>query len=111
MTAVKLLLGPRPVLFDVGGHVGDYAAAFLSGCPEGRCYVFEPSGSHFRILNERRALCHVVLVNTGLGARSEERPLYKHADISGLASLTKRRLDHLNIAMDKVEMVRRPSTR
>jgi hypothetical protein len=40
-----------------------------------------------------------------LGARSEQRPLYKHADISGLASLTRRRLDHFNIAMDKVEMV------
>jgi len=107
MTAVKSLLGPRPILFDVGGHVGDYAAAFLTACPEGRCYVFEPSESHFRILNERLGrFANVVLVNTGLGARSEERPLYKHADISGLASLTKRRLDHFNIAMDKVEMVR-----
>jgi FkbM family methyltransferase len=48
---------------------------------------------------------NVTLVNKGLGDRCNEFELYKHAEVSGLASLTKRRLDHFNIAMDKVERV------
>jgi Methyltransferase FkbM domain len=33
------------------------------------------------------------------------QPLYKDRDISGLASLSKRRLEHFNVRMDQIEMV------
>ena len=106
-TAVfRLLTGGRPVLFDVGGHVGEYTSAFLKAHPAGRSYVFEPSDSHFRILSDRLGgRDNVVLVKSAVGACSGEGQLYKHGEISGLASLTKRRLDHFGIVMDRVETV------
>ena len=103
----NLVVGPSPVLFDVGGHLGQYTEAFLQAHPDGRVFVFEPSTSHFAVLNERLGnRDNITLVNSGLSDRPGELPLYKHDDISGLASLTKRRLDHFNIAMNKVEVVK-----
>jgi FkbM family methyltransferase len=95
-----------PVLFDVGGHIGDYTDAFLQAHPGGRAYVFEPSASHFDILQNRMTgRTDVTLNKCALGRARAELPLYKDSDVSGLASLTQRRLDHIGIAMAKVEQV------
>jgi FkbM family methyltransferase len=100
------LLGERPIIFDVGGHAGDYTDALLRARPAGRAFVFEPSDSHFRILHERLGgRTNVILEKIGLGARACEVPLYKTGEISGLASLTRRRLDHFGVEMDLVETV------
>lgn len=102
----RLVQGDAPVLFDVGGHVGEYTAAFLGAHPNGRAFVFEPSAVHFGLLQDRIGKTpHVTLQNCALGAKRSELPLYKNADVTGLASLTQRRLDHIGIVMDKVEMV------
>jgi FkbM family methyltransferase len=102
----QLVQGDAPVLFDVGGHVGDYTAAFLAAHPSGRAFVFEPSATHFKLLRDRIGnIANVTLQNCALGAQRSELPLYKNADVTGLASLAQRRLDHIGIAMDKVEMV------
>ena len=102
----KLVQHPAPVLFDVGGHLGEYTEAFLQAHPSGRAVIFEPSKVHFRILKDRLGRKeNVTLVNKGLGERCGEFELYKNAEVSAIASLTKRRLDHFNIAMDKVEHV------
>ena len=99
-------LGERPIIFDVGGHAGDYTDALLRARPAGHAFVFEPSDSHFRILEERLgSRANVTLEKIGLGARACEMPLYKTGDISGLASLTRRRLDHFGVEMDVVETV------
>lgn len=42
LAVFKLLNGPAPVLFDVGGHIGEYAEGFLRAHPHGRAFVFEP---------------------------------------------------------------------
>ena len=100
------LLGEAPTVFDVGGHAGDYTDALLRARPHGHAYVFEPSDSHFRMLQERfGGRTNVTLEKVGLGARACEAPLYKTGDISGLASLTRRRLDHFGVEMDVVETV------
>jgi FkbM family methyltransferase len=100
------LLREAPVVFDVGGHVGDYTEALLRVRPASRVFVFEPSNSHFRLLQRRLGdRANVVLEKIGLGARSCELPLYKIGDVSGTASLTRRRLDHLGVVMDIVESV------
>ena len=99
-------LGEAPVVFDVGGHVGDYTEALLRVRPASRVFVFEPSDSHFRLLQRRLGgRANVALEKIGLGARSCELPLYKIGDVAGTASLTRRRLDHLGVAMDIVESV------
>jgi FkbM family methyltransferase len=103
----NLVFGPAPVLFDVGGYVGEYTEAFLKVHPGGRAFVFEPSEHHFCTLKERLGnRDNVTLIKSGLSVQSGQLPLYKTAEISSLASLTKRRLDHFNITMDKVEIVK-----
>ena len=104
--AVFELLGERPIIFDVGGHAGDYTDALLRARPAGQAYVFEPSDSHFSILQERLGgRANVTLEKIGLGARACEMSLYKTGEISGLASFTRRRLDHFGVEMDLVETV------
>lgn len=102
----RLVDAGQPVLFDVGGHVGDYTEAFLAHCPSGRAVVFEPSAHHLAVLRQRLgARAEVQILPVGLGAETARLPLYKDREISGLASLSQRRLDHFDITMDQVETV------
>jgi FkbM family methyltransferase len=102
----KLVSGPAPILFDVGGHTGEYTEAFLKVHPGGISHVFEPSRAHFELLKKRLGTqANVTLTRSALGASPGELPLFKDAEITGLASLTKRRLDHYGIAMDVAETV------
>ena len=102
----QLIRSNAPVLFDVGGHVGEYSEAFLSAFPNGKSYIFEPSAPHVAALKKRLGdRAGVNIVNVGLGAELCRLPLYKDQEITGLASLSKRRLDHHGIALDRVEEV------
>jgi len=103
----ELLAGAdSPLVFDVGGHVGEYTAAFLRRFPGGRAFVFEPSATHFSILSKRFGdRQNVQAFRIALGAASGEASLYKDAEVTGLASLTRRRLDHFGLTMDKEERV------
>ncbi len=102
----RLIKAPRPVLFDVGGHTGEYSEAFLDDFPEGSVFVFEPSTSHVNLLRQRLAgKSNVTVFPVGLAAEAGTRTLYKDRDVSGLASLSQRRLDHFNIRMDIAEAV------
>lgn len=103
----SLINGSSPILFDVGGHIGEYSEAFLRAFPNGKSYSFEPSASHFALLQERLgAHPNVNLFAIGLGSEPGTLPLYKDREVSGLASLSQRRLDHFNIQMNHVEMVK-----
>jgi FkbM family methyltransferase len=96
-----------PTLFDVGGHVGEYTDAFLRRFPNGQAFVFEPSAAHVRLLRARfDGQANVKAFETALGAAPGEATLYKDAEITGLASLTMRRLDHFGIKMDIEESVK-----
>jgi FkbM family methyltransferase len=102
----ELVGGNAPVLFDVGAHSGEYTEAFLKRHPGGRAYCFEPSEAHFELLKGRLGHSNgVQLFKLALGAGTGEVNLYKNAEVSGLASLTRRQLDHLEIKMDRVERV------
>lgn len=103
---ISRLPGQSPVLFDVGAHTGEYAQQFLEFHSGGLIYCFEPSAEHFRLLRKRlegRPNAH--LMNFALGAVRSEGTLYTNAKVSGLASLTRRRLDHFKIDMDMSEPV------
>lgn len=94
-----------PVVFDVGANVGEYGSAVLSANPRSSLHCFEPSHSHFVRLQARLASAGVHLNNRGLSERTEQLTLHKDADITGLASLSKRDLKHLNIELDISESV------
>jgi FkbM family methyltransferase len=106
LSVFKLVKSDTPLLFDVGGHVGEYTVEFLKRFPLGRSCIFEPSASHVALLRQRLAgRPEVKIFPVGLGTESGQMPLYKDQNISGLASLSQRRLEYLGIKMDQVETV------
>ena len=107
LAVIDLLAGEdSPTLFDVGGHLGEYTAAFIRRFPHGRSFVFEPSVAHTRLLRERLgAQQNVTVMLMALAAAAGEATLYKDDVITGLASLTRRRLDHFGISMNLEERV------
>lgn len=106
LSVFGLLAAENPTLFDVGAHVGEYTEAFLAKFPRGRAFAFEPSAAHFGQLQNRIGSNPAVhTFQLALGATAGEAVLYKDADVSGLASLTLRRLDHFGRKMDRQERV------
>jgi FkbM family methyltransferase len=103
--AVFSLLPDEPVIFDVGANHGEYAHAAYTSRPRAHVHCFEPSVATFRILSETLSGTSAVLNNTGLGAENSEATLFSTGDGSGLASLSKRRLDHFGVTMDSQETV------
>jgi FkbM family methyltransferase len=87
--------------------VGHYTEAFLKKHPAGHSYVFEPSERHFEILAKRLGnRKNITFLKCGLADEGKDALLYKDAEVTGLASLTKRRLNHYGINMDQFETVK-----
>jgi FkbM family methyltransferase len=102
----SLLNNDQPILFDVGGHLGGYTAAFLEKFPGGQAYLFEPSAAHMKIARENlSAYSSVCYLPYALSDRDGDAILYKNSTISLVASLTRRRLDHYSVAMDITETI------
>ncbi|MCM5555140.1 FkbM family methyltransferase [Pleomorphomonas sp. NRK KF1] len=103
---LKLISRRDPVVFDVGAHVGEYAAMVLENLPSATVYAFEPSDAHFaRLQNALSGDSRAKLFNVGLAEKVGRRNLFKASEVSGLASFAQRRLDHFDIKMDLVEDV------
>jgi FkbM family methyltransferase len=96
---VQKLLGRKAQLaIDIGGNVGDYAAELRRRYPAVEIHIFEPSSTnieklHRRFLGDKGTTVVALAVSDTTGAGS----LFSDKPGSGLASLTKRRLDHRNI--------------
>jgi FkbM family methyltransferase len=87
-------------VFDVGANQGQFLklmADDLKDIPV-TFHCFEPARHTFDILSERIGESpNIVLNNFGLGDHREEKDLYYDEIGSGLASLSKRRLNHFGI--------------
>lgn len=71
-----------------------------------KIYCFEPSHYTFEKLSQTHSNNERVMLNNfGLSNTETKATLYSNADGSGLASLTKRRLDHFNIDFNKTEQI------
>jgi len=100
--------GYRPpyCVFDIGSNKGQFLQLTLDNIGTDRFSVhcFEPGHESFKSLarflkgDER-----VRLNNVGIGKKRGEATLYFDEPGSGLASLTRRRLDHFGINLDKSE--------
>jgi len=96
----------KPKIFDIGANVGKYSTKILEVFEKNvDVYAFEPSLKTFQALARRLDGQNVNLYNVGLSNQTGICTLFSNADYSGLASLTKRRLDHFNIAMSHSEKV------
>jgi FkbM family methyltransferase len=104
-TALLDLLPPNAIVFDVGSNRGDYALAVLNRRPGVQLHCFEPSKGTFDLLCKALRNKNAVLNNCGLGEQDGEMTLYSNGTGSGLASLSRRRLDHFGIYMNLEERV------
>ncbi len=96
-------------IFDVGANQGEFLELILSNMNgrHTRVHCFEPAKVSFSLLASRFGdLSNVFLNNFALAQEQGEFTLYYDKPGSGLASLTKRNLDHLNISFDESEQVR-----
>ncbi len=96
-------------IFDVGANKGDFTEMIISnlnGKVNFQLHCFEPSRISFERLKNRKDLSDkVILNNFGLGRKEEEAVLFYEKEGSGLASLTKRKLDHHNIYFNESEKI------
>lgn len=96
-----------PLLFDVGGNIGDWTLAAKQMWPDAEVHVFEPSAKHLEKLGPTVAVLNSISINpVALGAEAGEATLYKDSDITGLASMTKRDLAHVGLTMNLSETIR-----
>lgn len=93
------------IIFDVGANVGHYSILVKKVFGEKvTIHAFEPSNKTFNKLKSNLdGLTKLEFHNFGLGNENTKTILYTNSDESGLASVYKRRLDHLNIDMNKSE--------
>lgn len=102
----------KPVIFDIGAHVGEYLEACMNINNQARVHCFEPSKVHYKKLSSVNLEdeSNVVINNFGLGLDEGSFTLYKDEEVSGLASFKKRDLNHLDISFDHQEVceVRNP---
>jgi FkbM family methyltransferase len=96
----------KPIIFDVGANIGDYTLLIKSMIENSEIHAFEPSLKTFTKLSEKvKAQSKIVLNNFGFGDKAEKIKLFYNSELSGLASLYQRRLDHFNKKFDQSEVV------
>jgi len=99
---------PPYCIFDVGSNKGQFLQLILENlaADDFRIHCFEPGHETFKMLAESfNKDERIKLNNIGLGKQTGEAVLHYDNCGSGLASLTKRKLDHFSIDFSKSEKV------
>jgi len=99
---------PPYCIFDVGSNKGQFLQIILENVAtdDFRIHCFEPGHQTFKMLTETsKEDKRITLNNIGLGKEKGEASLHYDNVGSGLASLTRRKLDHFNIDFSKSERV------
>jgi FkbM family methyltransferase len=108
-TMAQARIGQPLCLFDVGANKGQFLSLALE-CLHGQAahiHSFEPSPTTFATLQGKHgSRSDVTINNIGLGRERGQMELFFDQAESGLASLTKRNLDHLGITFTHTETVR-----
>jgi FkbM family methyltransferase len=102
----SLLDRPAAIILDIGANIGTYTAEAASKIPNAQIHLFEPSKSNFEKLQSRFSdNLNIHLNNLAISDISGVANLYTDKYGSGLASLTKRKLEHFDISYDKSEVI------
>lgn len=104
--ALQLLDRNDLIVLDIGANRGEWTEAMVAaaGSRLAQIHLFEPSKHNLETLKRIRDP-RVVLVASAAGSVSGEAILYADKPGSGLASLTKRDLDHKGLSFDVSEAV------
>jgi len=94
-------------VFDVGANKGSYAHLISQKfSSQTQIYSFEPSKITFEKMKENnKEVKNIKPFNIGFGSKADTIKLFTNSDLSGLASVYQRRLDHFEINMDKYEEI------
>ncbi len=104
---ISRLLGRRPQLaIDIGGNIGDYTAELRRRNQHLEIHTFEPSNVNIIKLNTRFSIdSQIKIVPFAVSNKIGDATLFSDKPGSGLASLTKRKLDHFGIQFDSEQNV------
>lgn len=98
---ISVLKGSPSTVIDIGANKGLYTDELLRRYPESNYFLFEPSTVNLRILHEKFKRCkNVSIFQDAISNHTGIAKLFSNEEGSGLASLTKRKLDHFGIDMD-----------
>ena len=96
----------NPVVLDIGANIGKYSEAILKFSPQATIFAFEPSTFALKQLDKRfTGNDSVKIVPFALGSATSTETLWSDMAGSGLASLTKRKLEHFGIEFNHSESV------
>jgi FkbM family methyltransferase len=96
----------KPVVLDIGANIGSYTQAVRKFAPQATIFAFEPSSAARTRLEDRFIEdSSVVIVPLAIGSTNSEETLWSDTPGSGLASLTKRRLEHFSIDFTQSESI------
>jgi len=106
-SVLKLLSVTPKLCIDIGGNKGEYSSALLKKYTELKIVVFEPSSVNIiHLKNKFEKENNLTIVPYALSNKSGEAHLYTNFLGSGLASLTKRNLDHFGVDFSTEEVIK-----
>jgi FkbM family methyltransferase len=107
VTLLQGMLRAQPTLaIDIGGNVGHYTAELRRRNPSLEIHTFEPSATNLEKLRARfKNDGLITLVPLALSASAGSAILHSDEPGSGLGSLSKRNLEHHDIAFDTQETI------
>lgn len=106
LKSLKLPQSQHLIVFDIGANLGEYTKAWLTQHETAQVVGFEPSSQAFDHLQERFADApRVRLINKACSEEVGEATLFSDRPASGLASLSRRKLDHFGISFNHQERV------
>jgi FkbM family methyltransferase len=91
--------------FDIGANKGEYTNYLLKVNPNLECHIFEPSIENFEKLKNRFSQQNIFINKIGLSNVNKKSKLYSDYSGSGIASLTRRRLEHFQVEMSFEETI------
>ena len=96
------------VIFDVGANIGNYSKMIIDQLANisYQLYSFEPSKETYLVLEQNLRGSSAKLYNIGFGKEINEQILFSDSHLSGLASLSNRRLEHFNINFKNTEIIK-----
>jgi FkbM family methyltransferase len=105
-SCLNLLNKSPEFIVDIGANKGIYTETLLSLFPNATYFLFEPSITNLNIICSKfEKKSNIFCSNYALSNKNCTEKLYTNEYGSGLASLTKRRLDHFDIYMNLEETV------
>ena len=103
---VKSIIKNGSIFVDCGGNIGNYSNEIIKNFKDPEIHIFEPSAKNADILLKRFSNDKIKINNVGLSNKTSEAILFSNKNGSGLASLTKRKLDHLEIKFNIEEKIK-----